>query len=319
VRPNSRRDNGLSPPAFLTQGSKSPPENPRRSAGGFVKVQAFAKINLFLDVLNKRPDGYHNIFSIMQSVDLCDDLKISVCKKKNGGQVHLICSDFDLPTGESNLVVKAASFLLREFKRDENINIVLFKRIPVGAGLAGGSSDCAATLHGINKLLDLQIPFAELLEIGKSFGADVPFCLTGGTALTEGIGEIITPLAQHPDCFIVIACPRIHVSTSKIFNKITPENYKSINNEQREKIINNFSSFPRIAKSLFNFFTPITAGQHPEIYDIMSKFRNMGAVGTEMSGTGSSVFAYFENKDIAVEACDIMKRSVNKIFICKPI
>jgi len=305
------------------QGYKSPPKNPRLPAGGFVKIQAFAKINLYLEVLGKRADGYHDIFSVMQSVDLCDDLIISVDFDAfdKTAQARLICGVSGIPADEKNLVIKAANVLIREYGLKQNLKFELTKRIPMGAGLAGGSSDCAATLLGINKLLNLNIPFEKLIEIGKSLGADVPFCLTSGTAVTEGIGEKIKPLPPHPPCFILIACPEIHVSTAKIFSRFDIKNIKQQNCERRENFINIFEKkdLSQIALSLYNIFTPITAGLHPEISDLILKFRNIGALGAEMSGTGSSVFAFFDNEKTAQKAFNIIKKSVTKVFLCKPI
>ncbi|MCL1884872.1 MAG: 4-(cytidine 5'-diphospho)-2-C-methyl-D-erythritol kinase [Defluviitaleaceae bacterium] len=294
--------------------------NPRFSTGGFVKVQAVAKINLFLDVLGKRSDGYHDLFSIMQAVDLCDELLISLGSEKTSETAvcHLVCDLEGLPADGENLVVKAGNLLIREYGIMQNLNIELTKRIPVGAGLAGGSSDCAAALLGINELLDLSIPFDKLLEIGKSLGADVPFCLYANagyrkgllrTAITEGIGEKISPLPPHPPCFIVIACPNIHVSTAEIFS-----HYKlsHASTEKRQNIVNAFnnSDITKIAKNLYNTFTPITSHLHPEISELIANFLDAGAMGAEMSGTGSSVFAYFDSEKLAEKALNILRHQL---------
>jgi len=309
VRLSSRNAN---PPRVQTRGHKSPLENPRFPTGGFVKIRAYAKINLFLDVLAKRSDGYHDIFSVMQSVSLHDELVIS----KTARGVHLKCSDLTLPTDGRNLVVKAADALVRECDIREGIDIVLTKRIPAGAGLAGGSSNCAAALAGINELFNLQIPHERLLKIAKTLGADVPFCLVGGTATVEGIGEKITPTEPHPPCYIVIAIPEIHVSTPETFARLNAKNFN--NAQAREKFLDACDKkiVSQIAKSLYNVFTPITATHFPEISDLILRFQSLGAEGAEMSGTGSAVFAYFADETSAKAAV----RSINcRAFLCSPI
>ncbi|MCL1846297.1 MAG: 4-(cytidine 5'-diphospho)-2-C-methyl-D-erythritol kinase [Defluviitaleaceae bacterium] len=298
---------------------KSPLRNPRSPAGGFVKLQAFAKINLFLDVVAKRSDGYHDIFSVMQSVSLSDEIEL----RRVGGsrKVRLVCDEPTLPTDGRNLVVKAADALIRECGIFEGIDIFLTKRIPSGAGLAGGSSDCAATLLGINELFNLNISLRRLLEIGKSLGADVPFCLTGGTAITEGIGEKITPIRPCPPCCIVVATPEIHISTPEIFSRLDAGNFNNV--PAREKFLfalneknNSKKNISQIANSLYNVFTPITAALYPEIFDLIAQLKGLGAEGAEMSGTGSAVFAVFADKNAAESAA----AAINcKAFICTPV
>ncbi|MCL2386001.1 MAG: 4-(cytidine 5'-diphospho)-2-C-methyl-D-erythritol kinase [Defluviitaleaceae bacterium] len=299
-------------------------------------MQAFAKINLFLEVLGKRPDGYHNLVSIMQAIDLHDDLIFSfddeneenICDK--GGNIRLVCDNdvVDMPTDDSNLIVKAAKVLVNEFNIRQNLKINLTKRIPMGAGLAGGSSDCAATLRGVNQLLQLNIPNKRLLEIAKTLGADVPFCLTGGTALTEGIGEKITMLPPHPSCYIMLACPKIHISTAEIFSRLAPlltplkdscsGGSKLVSVEGAVNAIHS-RDISRIASSFYNVFTPITAGIHPEIQDLISEMISLGAIGASMTGTGSAVFGYFENENIAGAAFKKIQKHIANTFVCKPI
>jgi 4-diphosphocytidyl-2-C-methyl-D-erythritol kinase len=292
--------------------------NPLLHTGGFVKLQAYAKINLFLDVLNKRDDGYHNIFSIMQTVSLCDELTFSF--REGHSFAFSIVNDKNLPADETNLVVKAAKVLIDEYDLPQGICIELTKRIPVGAGLAGGSSDCAAVLSGINKLFDLGIPLEKLMETGKSLGADVPFCLVGGTAVTEGIGEKVTPLPPHPPCCIVIACPKIHVSTAEIFARgVQSQEHADL---YKKNILDGLSKSDteKTASSVYNAFTPVTSAIYPQISDIITQFKNHGALGAEMSGTGASVFAYYKDEKTALAALKRVKRAHDtEIFICNPI
>ena len=277
-------------------------------------MKSYAKINLFLDVLGKRDDGYHDIFSIMQTVSLYDELTFSF---NDSFAFEIKTPQINLPADEKNIIVKAAKLLIKEYGLPTGIKIELEKRIPIGAGLAGGSSNCATTLLGINALFDLKIPMEKLIEIGKSLGADVPFCLTGGTAIVEGIGEKITPLPPHPPCYIVIACPKIHVSTKDIFDKLDTNNFKKADpNEILEGLSKNNPE--KVASSLYNIFTPVTSGLHPQITDLIAQFKELGAQGAEMSGTGASVFAYFKEEKIALRALNKIKKSVTDVFICTP-
>ena len=274
--------------------------------GGFVEVDAFAKINLFLAVVGKRTDGYHDLVSVMQTINLRDRLVISKCAAQET-PVKLEVNIPNLPTDDTNLVVKAAKLLMGKYNICEPVHITLEKRIPMGAGLGGGSSNCAATLHGLNKLFDLNIPLNKLMELGKTLGADVPFCLMGGTALAEGIGEKLTPLPPYPHCYVVLACPNIHVSTGEIFGRIghhfPPANI--------EKFMSAYESgdITRIAQNFENTFTPITAELYPQISTLITDLQNQGALGACMTGTGSAVFAYFNDENKAQKACNILQHT----------
>ena len=305
--------------------------DPRPSAGGFVQVQAFSKINLILEVLEKRPDGYHEIKSVMQSLLLHDTVTI-----RNGGISHaanfqLICSDPSLPTDDRNLVTRCAKYMMQEYGITGPISICLEKHIPVAAGLAGGSSDCAATLLGLNDLFSLNIPLhsttqVSLMEIGRQFGADVPFCLMANanqinaatqssiTALAEGIGERLTLLPPHPNTWIVLACPDIPVSTADIFGRykattltssLTPAMIQALTKGDLQSIAANFK----------NDLTQITAELHPEIQSIINEMINQGAIGTAMSGSGPSVFGYFSNKESAEKAQEKLQSIAGRAFL----
>jgi len=274
-------------------------------------VQAHAKINLFLDVIGKRADGYHDLVSVMQSLELCDDLEFRA--HGNGVTFEVEDAPDGFPLDDTNLVMKAAKFLLDKYKIPDGVAVNMKKRIPMGAGLGGGSSDCAATLHGINELFDLKIPLTELMQMGQKFGADVPFCVLGGTALAEGIGEKLAPLPPHPSCHIVLACPEIHVSTAEIFAKLDLNK----KNSQHEKFISAYKTknIKNISSNFYNIFTPITAPIHPQITNLITQLNNLGAVNASMTGTGSAVFGYFENESDAIAACDKIDA---KTFVTKP-
>jgi len=272
-----------------------------------ILMKASAKINLTLDVLGRRPDGYHEISSVMQAIDLHDTLLIEKTGRRG---IQLKCDYPGLPVDDQNLVYKAAQLLAPE----QGIYIELQKKIPVAAGLAGGSSDCAATLLGLNTLLKLGIPPDQLLKMGRGLGADVPFCIMGGTALAEGIGDRLTALPCHPDSWIVLAHLPIFVSTKEIFSEwsgksgnMTPAMVKSVSMGNLKKIYTNLS----------NDLAPIAISMHPEIDSIISLFRLQNALGVNMTGSGPTVFAYFHTKTSALAAMDnIQKQFPNCDMFC---
>lgn len=265
-----------------------------------MSMNAYAKINLFLDVIGKRGDGYHDLVSVMQSISLCDELEFFVFG--DGVQLNAGTVPQGFPLDDANLIVRAAKFLINEYKIPHGVKINLRKRIPMGAGLGGGSSDCAAVLHGMNELFSLGIPIHRLMEIGAHFGADVPFCLLGGTALAEGIGEKLTLLVPHSPCWVVLACPDIHVSTRVAFEQLhvngANASYSAFESAYGTGDIS------KIANNFFNIFTPITAKMHPEISQAIAALKKHGAINAEMTGTGSAVFGYFKNENDAILACD---------------
>jgi len=290
-----------------------------------VEVGAFSKINLFLEVVSRRPDGYHELVMVMQRLQLCD--KLHFCKGGGeGSQVKLeITGCTNLSTGDNNLIVKAAKLIMKEYNITQPVQIKLDKQIPIGAGLGGGSSDCAATLIGLAKIFELDITITQLMEMGKLLGADVPFCIfanlqeSSGTAIAKGIGEVLTPLEPHPGCCVVLACPGVHVSTKEIFNRIT--NLSNICQVDDFIAAYNTGDTLAITKKLYNRFTKITSGLHPQITELIADLQNEGAYGASMTGTGATVFAYFTNENEARVACDILQKQHEtvKFFITKVI
>ena len=303
--------------------------DPRPRAGGFVQIRAFSKINLILEVLGKRPDGYHELRSVMQSLSLHDTVIVSQVPVHRDN-FQLVCSDPSLPTDDRNLVTRAAKYMMHEYGITQSVHIRLEKRIPVAAGLAGGSSDCAATLLGFNELFGLNIPMHSarqtcLMDIGRRFGADVLFCLTVNadkngiappdsvTALAEGIGEKLTPLPKHPNCWIVLACPDIQVSTADIFGQ-----YKAVASPTRIPTMISAiaqSDLQQIAANFKNDLAKITIKKHPEIQNIINEMTKQGALGAAMSGSGPSVFGYFSNKESAAKAQEKFKSIVGRTFL----
>jgi len=289
-----------------------------------VEVDAFAKINLFLAVIGKREDGYHELVSVMQKIGLRDRLTIAKAQHNTSGTLVTLKTDApNLPTNDTNLVVKAANLLIKEYGIATPLAINLTKRIPTGAGLGGGSSDCAATLLGINQLLGLQVPLDKLMELGATLGADVPFCVMANscntTALAQGIGEKLTPLPPHPKCHVVLACPKIHVSTGEIFKVLTLCGLTGINIQAK---LDNFMAaynskdILQISKNFYNTFTPITSKIHPQISSLISDLQNHGAYNAAMTGTGSTVFAYFENENKAKMVCEILEKTHTNTKFC---
>ena len=283
--------------------------------GGFVEVDAFAKINLFLAIEGRRLDGYHDLRSVMHTVPFGDRLYISHEPWGKPGVV-LETNNPNLPIDGRNLVAQAANLICQHYDIREPIHIRIHKRIPVGAGLAGGSANAAAALHGLNNLFKLNIPMAKLMEMGKTLGADVPFCLLGGTALAEGIGDELTPLTPHPACTFVLACPPIHISTPKIFKRLT----RGYQNPDFEAFMEAYQTqdIKRIAQACGNAFTSVTGGLHPQIYTVMDALKAYGALGVSMTGTGSAVFAYFSPKKAALSACKALQQTYQHIrfFTC---
>ena len=309
MRPSSLRDSGVS-------GSEVLQSNPRPISGGFLEIRAYAKLNLFLDVVGKRPDGYHEIVSVMQTIDLHDELKICKTGKTHG--FKLLTNSDEVPDDESNLVARAAKLMMDEYNIKEALEITLTKHIPVGAGLAGGSADCAATIKGIDEVLNLRIPFDELQGIAASLGADVPFCMVGGTCLAVGIGEKLTTLASHPEVAIVLAFPGIHVSTKELFGKLCMNTQKQ-NKTKLENILSSLGNneLTEVALSLYNVFTELTSREFPVVGKLIKKLNACGAIGASMTGTGSAVFGYFACESMAMKAQKALEGET-KTFLVKP-
>ena len=283
-------------------------------------MRAFSKINLILDVINKRADGYHELQSIMQTLALHDTVTIT----RDSGSLPnfvLTCSDPNLPTDESNLVTQAAKYIIEKYNIALPVRIQLEKRIPQAAGLAGGSSDCAATLAGLNILFNLNIPLhnggqssESLMSIGQRFGADVPFCLLGGTALAEGIGEQLTPLPPHPHCWVVLFCPNIPVSTAEVFKNWKPNMNLPGNISAMVQALSN-KDLNEIAANFSNNLTHITAKTHPIINQLIDTMKIKGALNAAMSGSGPTIFGYFNNKEAAEKAHRYFENIAGRAFL----
>lgn len=276
--------------------------------------KAYAKINIGLDVLRRREDGYHELKMIMQTVDICDDLIF----ERTAEQGIVIRTDREeLPVDDGNLIYKAADLLFREKKIAEGVKITLTKRIPIAAGMAGGSSDAAATMRGLNELFGMGYSIQELQKLGVKLGADIPYCLVGGTMLSEGIGEILTPLPAPPDCFLVVTKPEINVSTAFVYGNLCADTltYHPDIDGMAEAL--RAGSIKGITDRLGNVLETVTVKEYPVIEDIKDLLRNMGAENALMSGSGPSVFGIFTERETAETAAKAVKdeKLADQIFV----
>ena len=270
-----------------------------------IKLKARAKINLGLDVIRKREDGYHEVRMIMQMINLYD--KITLRKKTEPG-ITVTANLSYLPVNEDNLVYRAAKLLMDEFQVDGGLEIELQKYIPVAAGMAGGSTDAAAVMVGVNRIFQLGLNKKQLMERGVKIGADVPFCIMRGTALAEGIGEELTPLPAMPHCSLVIAKPKIHVSTKFVYGNLKVgelTEHPDIDGQVQALRENNLE---QLVTRMGNVLETVTIPAYPVIDEIKHTMMKYGAMGAMMSGSGPTVFGIFEKEDKAQEVCRLLKK-----------
>lgn len=284
-----------------------------------IQLKALGKINLGLDVLKRREDGYHEVKMIMQTVSLCDELELKKSWKEG---IKVQTNLYYLPTNENNLVYKAAQLLMEEFDIRDGISIQLKKKIPVSAGMAGGSSDAAAVLWGMNQMYGLGLSCKDLMERGVKLGADVPYCILRGTALAEGIGERLTVLPPMPKCYLLIAKPGVNVSTKYVYenlhaNDLTAEQHPDVDamiEALKEKDLAALSS------RMGNVLETVTVSAYPVIDRIKKCMMSAGALGAMMSGSGPTVFGIFDNQEKARRAYRGMKgkRFVKQAYVTVP-
>lgn len=283
-----------------------------------IRLNAMAKINLGLDVTGKRPDGYHELRMVMQMINLYD--KIEIIKLETPEIIVETNLSF-LPVNENNIVYKAAQLLMNKFHLTQGVRIVLEKHIPVAAGMAGGSSDAATVLYGMNKLFSLGMTKKQMMEEGVKLGADVPYCVLRTTALSEGIGEILTTLPPMPKCHIVIAKPGISVSTKAVFGKLR------VNEIEEHPDIDGIveaikaGSLTDIASRLGNTLEEVTIKDYPVIAQIKEEMIAQGALGALMSGSGPTVFGIFDDEKKAKNAYIVLKAGTQarQVFLTKPV
>ena len=278
---------------------------------------AFAKINLTLDVLGKRPDGYHDIRSVMQAISLRDDIEIDI---GTGKPWRLLCDKEDIPTDENNLAWKAAKLFFDTTGEDpDGIEIRITKRIPAQAGLGGGSADAAAVLRALNRHYDAPFSLPALAELGGQIGSDIPFCVLCGTALAEGRGEKLRPLNPMPDCIFVVCKPEFSVSTPELYKVIDKKAIAKRPDHRAMESALLAGDLGAVAQNLCNVFDPIVTEQHLELNYIKSIFNSYGAVGYQMTGSGSAVYCIVDNFEFAAVICNMLRDNYPNVYIAKPI
>ena len=281
---------------------------------GVIKLKALAKINLGLDVLGRRENGYHDVRMIMQSIYLYDNVTI---EKQEEPGIKLVTNLHYLPIDEKNIAYKAAKMLMDEFQISCGVKIVLDKHIPVAAGMAGGSSNAAAVLVGMNRLFGLNLSQQDLMDRGVKLGADVPYCVMRGTVLAEGIGEILTPLDPLPKCYILVAKPTVSVSTKTVYEKL--DSHEIEDHPDIDGILEGLKNadLKKVASSMGNVLERVTVDDHPIIEDIKKVMKENGALNAMMSGSGPTVFGIYEDKKLAKQAQQKIKKEglTNQVYV----
>jgi 4-diphosphocytidyl-2-C-methyl-D-erythritol kinase len=280
--------------------------------------KAYAKINLGLDVIGKRDDGYHLVRMIMQNVDLYDTLTFA---DNDTGKINLKASAETIPVDDSNLICKVAHQLQKEYGVTKGADIFLEKRIPVAAGMAGGSTDGAAAYMALNELWNLGLDKEQLCKLAVKLGADIPYCIVGGTALSEGIGEVLTPLKDMPHCYLVIAKPAIAVSTGWVYTELdSREIQKHPDIDGIRKALEG-GDIKGMCDLIGNVLEDVTTSKYSIITDIEKILEDNGAIRAFMTGSGPTVFAVFDSKEEAKKGYEAVKESglAPELFLSEPI
>ena len=278
---------------------------------------AFAKLNLTLDVLGKREDGYHDLQSVMQTISVRDDIEIDI---GTGKPWCLKCDKEGIPCDERNLAWKAARVYLDAVKKDpDGIEIRITKRIPSEAGMGGGSADAAAVLRALNRHYGEPLSIGALAELGAQVGSDVPFCVICGTAMVEGRGERLRKLPDMPDCIFVICKPDFSVSTPELYRKLDETTIgKRPDNRAMESALL-AGDLEKVCQNVFNVFDPVVTAEHNELNYIKSLLHQYGAAAYQMTGSGSAVFAVVTEFEYAAVICNMLKENYPQVFIAKPV
>lgn len=281
-----------------------------------MRVKAYAKVNISLDIIEKRKsDGYHLLRMIMQNIDLYDDILIE--KQKSG--ISIKCNKIYVPTDERNLAYKAAKLFKETFNIEEGVSINIKKNIPVAAGLAGGSADGAAILKAMNEMFNVNASDEELMEIGLKLGADIPYCIKGGTALCEGIGEKVTTLKPFKNKILVLVKPPFGVSTKFVYQEFKLE--KVLNHPKTEELIEAIENddLDYVSENMKNLLENVTLRKHKVLITIKEEMKSLGAKGAMMSGSGPTVFAIFDDMLKAQKCFEKMKEKYEDVFITRTI
>lgn len=280
-----------------------------------MKIKAYAKINISLDVVGKREDGYHLLEMIMQTIDLYDIVEVD--KIQSG--IKLECNKYYVPVDERNIAYKAAALFKKTYNISDGVYINIVKNIPVCAGLAGGSTDAAAVLKIMNKIFDINVSDEELKKIAVKLGADVPYCINGGTALCKGIGEEITQLKSFKDKIVVVVKPNFGISTKEVYKEFNLE--KVVFHPDTNKIIKAIEEddLKIVANNMKNLLENVSLKKNRTIINIKEDIRKNGCLGTMMSGSGPTVFAFFDDMFKAQLCYDYMKTKYTDVFITRTI
>ena len=281
-----------------------------------LQLKAYGKINLGLDVIRKRPDGYHDLDMIMQMVDVYDDV---IIEKKAGEEIVVKADAAVLSNGKDNLAYMAAKMLFDEFGIKSGVEITIHKRIPIAGGMAGGSSDCATTLIGINEMFNLGLSKQQLMERGVKLGADVPYCVLGGTAIARGIGEVLTPLPTPPQCHVIIAKPPISVSTAYVYGHIRPDEITKRPDIEQMTLAIKEQDLNKLSDLLYNVMEEVTVSEYPVIEKLKSIMLENGALNSIMSGSGPTVFGLFDDRKKAQAAMKALdsKELTEQLYLTK--
>lgn len=278
---------------------------------------AYAKVNLTLDVLGKRQDGYHDLKSVMQTISLRDDIEIDI---GTGAPWKLLCDKPGIPADHRNLAWKAADVYCKTMNKDpQGLEIRVTKRIPSEAGLGGGSADAAAVLRALNRHYGNPLSILALAELGAQVGSDVPFCVVGGTVMCEGRGERLRKLPDMPDCVMVVCKPAFSISTPELYRRIDEKQVSRRPDHQLMESALLAGDLLKVSQNLWNVFDPVVTEEHLELNYIKSIFQSYGAIGYQMSGSGSAVYAIVSEFEIAAVICNMLKENYPDIFIAKPV
>ncbi|QXM06788.1 4-(cytidine 5'-diphospho)-2-C-methyl-D-erythritol kinase [Crassaminicella indica] len=277
-----------------------------------IKVRGRAKINLSLDVLRRREDGYHEVKMIMHQVDLYDEIIL-----KNIEEGIILESDCEyIPTDEGNIAYKAAKLMMEQFGIEKGVHIYINKNIPVAAGLAGGSTDAAAVMIGLNELWGIGAEKEKLMKLGVALGADVPFCILGGAALSEGIGELLTPIEGINE-WVVLCKPNISVSTASVYKNLDVENIEKHPDTDKMLTALGNKDLQTVVENLCNVLEPVTEKMHPIVREIKIKMMQYHAFGSLMSGSGPTVFGIYKDYSKAKSAYENLSRVYNQVYLVK--
>jgi len=287
----------------------------------YIEIKAYAKINLYLDIVNKQSNGFHGIESVMQTVSLADDLVIDVMGA-DATEINVTCDSAYAPSGKDNLVYCAADLYLKRANVNANVEIKLTKNIPSPAGMGGGSADAAAVLRGLNDMYK-AFSVSELEDLAAELGADVPFCVRGGTQIAKGRGEKLYPCKVIPNCYIVVACGGEGLSTPLAYRMLDEQfdDFKSscIMPDKLAGFERSMDNLSQMCLGLYNIFESVTDTKCPNMQKLKNKLAELGAIGALMCGSGPAVFGIFDEEDSAQRAAADIQQNGYFASLCTPI